>query len=246
MSDTKNVTASTADIDKAINAAKERAAAKKAGTAGASAASTEPAKPRLTEAERAAAKEKIEQERNERKAAKEQERKDAAEARAAAAAPAHMKKVEAAAAKLRPMSDRAQLLFNEATTNLEGPDLANFADHVIHFCRAQSTKLALDAGGELVVGQTVKVRGGDYPHILGATGTVVKVSRIRCYVNVPGEKNRPVPGGGDGFYFYCSDVEAVAAEAELPPVLEMSDAAPAAEPVDAAPAEEVEPIAAAG
>lgn len=210
-------TPSTTDIDKALAAAKARKAAKSDG-APATEGAPKPPRPRLSDEDRKAALAKIEQERADRKAAKEKERAEAAAKRAAETQPAHMKKVERAGERLGALSPQAQLIFNEASTNLTAADLATLAEHILHFNRVQATKRALGDASELKVDQLVRIEAGDYPAVVGQIGTVVKVSRIRCYVNVPGANNRPVPGcDSEGLYFYCSVVTPVNATAATEP-----------------------------
>jgi hypothetical protein len=153
-----------------------------------------------------------ETERNERKAVRDTARAAKIAEREANKQPAHMRKVEKAAEKLGDLSESAQLLFNEATTNLPAAEVATLALHLQHFNRVQATQRAL--GSEIKAGDTVEIVSGD-PRYLGKTGTVVKAQRIRCYVNIPGANNRPVPGtDGEGVYFFTSDVTAVEAPAE--------------------------------
>lgn len=144
--------------------------------------------------EREEAKTQKAQARAERKAAKESERPQKA---------AHMTKVEKARARLpeltSDLADRYQTLVSSgASLN----DLENLAAHLSTYVRAERTRLAVEQ--TLVVGQGVKVVGGD-PRYVGHVGTVEKVQRIRCYVNLPGV-DKPV-------YLFTSDV--IDAEQEL-------------------------------
>ncbi len=197
------------DIDKALAAAKARKAAKAGGTA--TPATPTEKKPKITDEERAARTALLEQQRAERKATKEQARAAKLAERQNGKQPAHMRKVMKAAEKLSPLSQAAELLLNEATTNLTQAELASLASHIAHFNRTKATERALTSTVE--IGQSVEIVGGD-PRYVGKRGTVVKSQRIRCYVNIPGENNRPIPGVEEsGIYFFISEVAPVAEEA---------------------------------
>ena len=231
MADKKITDQDVSAIDKALAAAKARKDAK-AGLTGtapatakapkepkAAAAPAEPKRPKVTEEEKAARLAQRETERTARKAVRDEARAAKLAERAAAKQPAHMRKVEKAAEKLGGLSDAAQLIFNDATTNLPAADLATLALHIAHFNRVKATERALST--EIKAGLTVEVVSGD-PRFIGKTGTVVKAQRIRCYVNIEGANNRPVPGTDEtGIYFFTSDVvavEAVEVEATEPEV----------------------------
>lgn len=206
-------------IDKALAAAKARkdakanngqAAPKAAKEPKAAAEPREPKRPRISEEEKAARQAQRDQERAARKEAREQARAEKLAARIANKQPAHMRKVMKAAEKLSPLGQAAMLLFNEATTNLTAAELTVLADHIQHFNRVQATERALSQV-KVDLGQTVTIVGGNARYV-GKTGTVVKAQRIRCYVNIPGANNRPVPGtDATGIYFFTSDVSPVAA-----------------------------------
>ena len=196
-------------IDKALAAAKARKAARQASeplTADAPAkepkvkAETHPnfAKVQKTEAAKAArdeAKKLRDAEREARRAAK----------TAAPKGPVHMKKIAKAASKLPSITDAAQRLFDEITTNLSAEQVTSLALHLQHFNRAKATERALDQRVE--AGSNVRIVGGD-PRFIGKLGTVDRAQRIRCYVNVPGYK-RPV-------YLFTSDVELVEIQTSSP------------------------------
>lgn len=198
-------------IDKALANAKARKAAKENGAATAAsgdksaatpAAPKAPARPKLTDEEKAARTAKRDAERAERKANRDAARATKLAERAANRQPAHMKKVQKAAEKLGTLAQAAQLLFNEATTNLTAAELAILALHIQHFNRVQATGRALNQ--KIEAGMEVTITGGD-PRFIGRTGTVSKAQRIRCYVTLEGQ-SKPV-------YLFTSDV-APAAEAE--------------------------------
>lgn len=191
-------------IDKALAAAAARKASKKAGE-GTPAASTTPKTPKakMTDEEKAAKVAARDAERAERKAVRDAARAEKQATAAANRKPAHMKKVEKAGERLSDLTEAAQLIFNEATANLTAADLANLATHIQYFNRVKATERALSQ--KLEVGQTVNIVSGD-PRFIGKSGTLAKVQRIRCYVDVEG-LNKPV-------YLFTSDV-ALAETAEV-------------------------------
>ena len=214
MSDTENTTTKALDtstIDAAIAAAQARKAAKKAAGNTDGTEVVKGAKPPKAEkaekpvkdktaadAERAAKQAEILKEREARKAAKVSDRSAKLAEKLAARGPAHMSKVQRAAEKLPELTEVAQGVFNDATTNLTGPQLAALASHLAHFNRVRATERAL--GTKIEAGVKVTIIGGD-PRFVGKTGTVAKAQRIRCYVDVPGV-NKQV-------YLFTSDVEAL-------------------------------------
>jgi hypothetical protein len=197
------------DIDKALAAAKARKDARTASGEGkpakapkAAKAPTEPKRPRLTDEEKAARAAKLEADRTARKAERDANRAQKLAERNAARGPAHLKKVIRAAERLGALDQAAQLLFNEATTNLTAAQLTVLANHILHFNREKATLRALTSKVE--AGQTVTIIGGD-ARFIGKTGTVTKAQRIRCYVAIEGV-NKPV-------YCFSSDVEVTSAPA---------------------------------
>ena len=114
---------------------------------------------------------------------------------------AHMKKVEKAGAKLPALQASAETLFNEITTNLSRVQVAMLALHLQHFNRVKATEMA--AGRSYKQGQAVRITGGD-PKYLGLQGTIESARPLRCFVNVPGVR-KPV-------YLFTSDIEPVAEE----------------------------------
>jgi hypothetical protein len=136
--------------------------------------------------------------------AKEREERKAAKAAAQPKGPAHMKKIDRAASKLPTLTDSAQLLFNEATTNFSAEQLTALALHIQHFNRVKATERALNQ--RVVQGTPVRIIGGD-PKYIGMTGTVTKAQRIRCYVTVPGGKR--------DVYCFTSDVQVLEATQAL-------------------------------
>lgn len=140
----------------------------------------------------------------ERDAARAQRTKERDERRATKAAnvadkkPAHMKKIASAAAKLPTLSQSAQILFSDITSNLPSDQVIAIAMHLQHFNRTKATERAL--GQRVTPGQQVQIIAGD-PRYVGATGTVARAQRIRCYVTIPGFKRE--------VYLFTSDVEIV-------------------------------------
>jgi len=204
--------AAVSDIDKALAAAQARRAAKAAGstetdnteecpvtTATGEAPAAKPAKPRLSDAERAVRDEARKQAAAERKTVREAAR---AERKANnVVRVAHMAKVEKAAERLLPLGDAAELIFNESTTNLSAAELANLANHISHYNRVKATERAVTQ--KLDVGQIVNVTGGD-PRYIGRVGTLAKVQRIRVYVTVDGLSK--------DLYLFSSEVTPVGVE----------------------------------
>ena len=190
---TQDLNTKLSAIDKALAAAKARKAAKESSPESEQ-SDVNVTKSAPDKAEKIAAREakraQMAKEREERRAAK------AAEAKG----PAHMKKIDRAASRLPVLSDPAQLLFNEATTNFSAEQITAISLHLQHFNRVKATERAL--GQKVQVGQTVKIIAGD-PKFVGMTGTVSKSQRIRCYVTVPGVKR--------DVYCFTSDVEPQAA-----------------------------------
>lgn len=216
MADKKLQDQDVSEIDRALAAVKARKLAKAAGggetTAGAAKDPPGAKKPRLTDEEKAAKIAARDAERANRKTANEVAAATKKAERLANKQPAHMKKVQRAAEKLGSLGQAAMFIFNDATTNLTAAELTMLALHISHFNRVKATERALSA--EIAEGTKVKIVGGD-PRFIGETGTVVKTQRIRCYVNIPGANNRPVPGtSASGVYFFTSDVSPVVEEEE--------------------------------
>jgi hypothetical protein len=208
MQTTTESTTKLSAIDKALAAAKARAAARinlddDAPKAKADKPSKEPKAKKETQPDcakqqkkealnlaRAAAKAKRDAERDARRAAK--------AADAGSKKSAHMKKVEKAGSKLPQLNAAAQEHFNELTTNLSRAQLAALALHLQHFNRVKATEMA--AGRSYKQGQPVRIVGGD-PKFIGMQGTIDSARPLRCFVNVPGVR-KPV-------YLFTSDIEPV-------------------------------------
>lgn len=210
MAEKKLTDQNVSEIDKALAAAKARKDAKGTGSAAkpAKAEKTpatpkEPKRPKLSDEEKAARLAARETDRAARKATREANRAAKLAERNANRKPAHMKKVEKAAEKLGALNASAQLLFNEATTNLTAAELASLALHFQHFNRVQATQRAL--GQKIEAGMEVTIINGD-PRWIGKTGTISKAQRIRCYVQIEGVA-KPV-------YLFTSDVTPTAATEE--------------------------------
>lgn len=190
---TQDLNTKLSAIDKALAAAKARKASRESSSSSDD-GEIKVAKSAPDKAEKIAAREakraQMAKEREERRAAKASQPKG----------PAHMKKIDRAASRLPTLSDSAQLLFNEATTNFSAEQITAISLHLQHFNRVKATERALSQKVE--VGQTVTIIAGD-PKFVGMTGTVSKSQRIRCYVTVPGVKR--------DVYCFTSDVEPQAA-----------------------------------
>lgn len=229
MADNKITDKGLTEIDKALQAAKQRQAIKQGMASADGTVPTSrpvivagPAKQKLTEADKQAKIDARNVEREERKVAKDAERAAKKAATIATTKPAHMRKVEKAAEKLPALGQAALLLFSEASTNLPQSELAGLANHILHFNRVQATERAL--GQKLSVGQTVLITESQDSRFLGKTGTIDKVQRIRCYVKVEGF-NKPA-------YLFTSGVKVIEPEegiqespvAELPAIDEAATA----------------------
>jgi hypothetical protein len=220
MSDTNTTPAlNISKIDAAIAAAKARKAAREAALQDTSPTSQDPvviepgdgsdvsSSYELTDADkrqsnRAAKKAMILADREARRAAKAAERSTKKETKVAQrTGPAHMSKVDKAAAKLPTLLDETKQLFNDITQQLHADQVTALVLHLQHHNRVNATQRALTAKVE--TGTAVRIVGGD-PKFIGRTGVVFKAQRIRCYVTVPGV-NRPV-------YLFTSDVTPVELE----------------------------------
>ena len=115
---------------------------------------------------------------------------------ARAARKVHMAKVDRAAQNLPTLSEEANELFQAVIADLPHSQVAALAMHLNHFNRATATEAATKL--TLTVGQTVRIIGGDAKFI-DRVGTVSKVQRIRCLVEVEGMK-KPA-------YVFLSEVE---------------------------------------
>jgi hypothetical protein len=104
----------------------------------------------------------------------------------AANRPAHMKKVENARAKLPPLNQEAELVYNEIITNFGGTTVTAIAEHLKLYVRMSSTQRAMN-GKPLEAGATVQVIGGD-PKFIGKIGTVVSSQKLRTFVKIDGVK----------------------------------------------------------
>ena len=155
-------------------------------------------------AEREAKQAQILKDREDRKVAREAA-KVAKAAVKPARKPAHMKKVEAAAARLPRLNSDAELSFNELIANHSAEQLSALALHLQHHNRVAATQRSVTVSDNLHIGNTVRIIGGD-PRYIGMTGTVDTVRRIRCFVNVPGVR-KPV-------YCFVADVELAAEQTE--------------------------------
>jgi len=204
---TTNSNDRSAMIDAAIAKAKAaRAARLQAVTTEASAPATKNNDSADKSAERAAKKALREQEREARnaeraarKAAKAQERAE----KNASKQPAHMTKVLKAAARLPQLDEQTSAIFTQIEPLTADQKLA-LAEHIRHNVRFHATQQALETQSSLKVGQTVIVTGGD-PKLVGVSGKLTSVRRIRCLVQLESGKEA---------YLFLSDVAPVAQEEE--------------------------------
>lgn len=196
--DTNMENQSTNRIDAAINAAKQRTKKDKPAATATDGTTTKATRPRLSAEDKAKRDADREQDKAARKAKRDEARAAKQAEKAAGRKPAHMSKVDKAAAKLPALSADAQALFNELTVSLPASAISALAAHLTHFNRVKATERAL--GQKVEAGSKVRIVGGD-PRFIGLEGTVSKAQRIRCYVEVANVK-RPV-------YLFTSDVEVI-------------------------------------
>lgn len=188
------------EIDKALQAARARKAKRGENTAAAVPAqkAEKPARaPKATDEEKAAKKAAREQERQAQKEARAQAREAKRAERQASKGPAHMAKVERAAARLPSLSRAAQTEVQAITAGFSAGEVAAIAAHLQHFNRQKATERSI--GRQLTVGQRVRITGGEGRYI-GREGTVAKAQKIRAYIDV-GEK-KPL-------YVFIADVESL-------------------------------------
>lgn len=185
-------------IDKAINEAKARKAAK--------------VRPVVDDVEKAAKKAEREKERAEAKAKRDAERENKKAEKASKKAMGgeqsakkraekipHLAKIKRAEELLPTLSEDLAVQFNEFVSLNKIPDVLAFAAHLTHFVRLQQTLKA--STDDIVITENSKVRiiAGD-PKYIGQEGIVASMKRIRCYVEL-----------ADGKQVYCftSDVEPI-------------------------------------
>jgi hypothetical protein len=200
-----------------IEAAIALAKARNAGTAAAT------RKPRPTQEELDAAREARKNERairQEELAAQREERKAEREIKKAQKQAAQEIKVpntarlKTASDKLPQLSDNASgCVLNVIGANLNETELACVITHLQYSLRSRQTLAAVN-GSSLEVGDEVIIVTGQANYI-GKTGTVTKVSRIRCFVQVPGKES--------ALYLYTSDVRKISETNELEETEEVTE-----------------------
>lgn len=140
------------------------------------------------------------------------------------ATPAHMPKVDKVANTLPPLSEDASALFT-AANNLSTADIINLNAHLQIAVRrrgvAAASQLIIQGKNnparELKVNQRVKVVSSNNPRLIGEEGTITKLQRIRCYVELDSRKGtykEKTDGKSNKFvgdYFFISDVAPVGA-----------------------------------
>lgn len=123
------------------------------------------------------------------------------------ALPKNSKKLENAKAKLPPLSVVAQRnldslvngVNDDGNPELSLTDLESLSLHLAFYARAKRTLAANDA--KVTLNQVVRVVSGN-ADIVGKVGTIVRLARIRCYVEVDGKQH----------YVFTSDVVPVSNE----------------------------------
>jgi len=210
-----NETAPLSAIDRALEVARKRKAARSAmdgGTLTLNESTTSaktpkaPKAPKATDEEAVAAKAAKDADKAKNKAEKAAARdakRALAEASKPAKPPAHMKKVEKARSKLPQMTSAAENTFGEITANLTATEIATLALHLQMHNRATATLLATTQA-RLPMDAVVKITGGD-PQYIGLTGTVIHSQKLRAKIQVEGH-SKPV---------YIYNGEAILAVAEV-------------------------------
>ena len=122
------------------------------------------------------------------------------EARAAAAPPRGTAKIERLRDRLAPLSAELSPAYDDLVARFGTRDLDALAQHLLVRVRAAAMSASQDRRGGVEVGARVRITGGE-PRFVGREGTVTKVQRIRCFVEIEGVKS-PV-------YTFLADVEAV-------------------------------------
>lgn len=181
------------------------------------------------EARRQERQAELDKQRAERKQARDQKR-EARLAELAQRKPAHLSKVEKAAANLPPMNEETQAVF-DAASKLNRTDIEILASHLSFEARKNATLQATSAN--LKVGMQVTVISGQ-ARFIGQTGTVTKVQRIRCFVQLD--------ESGKEIYLFTSDVApdtevaevAAATGQELPASMSTDEHSSADEPAASA------------
>ena len=113
--------------------------------------------------------------------------------------PKNSKKLENARAKLPTLSPNATGKFGELTKDLDITELDSLAAHLAFYARSKRTLAANDA--TVALGQVVRVVSGQ-ADLVGKVGTVAKLNRIRCYVEIEEKQH----------YLFTSDVVPVKTE----------------------------------
>lgn len=108
-------------------------------------------------------------------------------------------KLEIAAEKLPSMNEIVTESFNELSAKLESNDLDALAAHLAFESRRRRLEASLSNTVE--VGKVVRVVSGPLD-LVGKTGVVTESKRVRCYVEID----------GDRVYLFHSDVELVDGE----------------------------------
>lgn len=183
------------EIDKALNEAKARKAAKQ-GSSEADAGS----KKRLTDEEKAAKKAEKDAEQARRKQERDAARAAKKAERVASRPQAHTAKVEKARARLPKLDNAAQAIYSDVVSNFTSGQVAALAAHLEFHNREQATVRALSV--TFNEGDRVRIVGGN-ARFIGQTGTVSKPQRIRMYVELDGSNKRA--------YMFTSDAELVEA-----------------------------------
>jgi hypothetical protein len=132
------------------------------------------------------------------------------------ATPAHLAKVDKVAGQLPALSEDATAVV-AAASNMSTADICSTIAHLQIAVRRRGI-VAIAQGqargdGKLEPGGRVRIKSSQNPRFIGATGTLDKVQRIRCYVKLDGKEYAERDGRPTGDYFFTSDVELLSAPA---------------------------------
>lgn len=126
------------------------------------------------------------------------------------ATPAHLAKVDKVAASLPSLNEDGNTVVT-AAKNLATADICAVVAHLqVEIRRRGITAVAQGAarGEKLKEGTRIKVIACQHnPRLIGMTGTVTKVQRVRAYAKLDNKTYKEKPDGRTGDYFFLSDLK---------------------------------------
>ena len=124
--------------------------------------------------------------------------------------PAHLAKVDKVAASLPQLNDDGNTVVT-AAKNLATADICAVVAHLqVEIRRRGITAVAQGQarGEKLEEGARIKVVACQHnPRLIGMTGTVTKVQRVRAYAKLDGKTYKEKEDGRTGDYFFLSDLK---------------------------------------